>query len=584
MPNTEINNNVLNPSASPLPTIGFKMGTQSSLDTIIAAGTGAIHGTFYLTSDTHRLYVGNSNGTISPVNEGILTIASLSALETMYSGLTAAEKKALTGRFYYLSDDNILAVYNGAKWVQINQSSWVTGVETEVTAASNTATVTQTMTQANDPNAQQVSTNFKVTGSTGISVTKTSNQQGITITGNTVSGSVAAVSGNTKAADMTIDNSLSGVADTTIRFAVAEGTGNASSSVAVDATNKTITFTPKDTVLSELSVEKSSSYNGFKIGATDTASTSITQATLDPVITIGQSGSTSDVHFTNGTAALSVYTISQVDGIIANQERTLNAMTYRGKKNATEFATIYGAATNHIGDAYLLSANTTVGGTTYPAGTLAIARVDPGDDEQADGTIAAADLRWDFVEGNSQDTTYEVEAMTHGIKIINSNSTQQIGQFNLTDTAGYTTADNDGSIVLTDSGTSPTRTVNISHGTVTTTTTAETAATWASTSDSIEVNVVSGVVVKNGHVTQIKTKKYTLNHRDAELEAQGATVTASTTDEATITTGYKIGHDGTFSSAAVNNSFKIASSSLTLSAGTGNNANKLTMELMWGTF
>ena len=38
--------------------VGFRLGLQSSADAIIAAGTGAEEGSFSLTSDSHRLYIG----------------------------------------------------------------------------------------------------------------------------------------------------------------------------------------------------------------------------------------------------------------------------------------------------------------------------------------------------------------------------------------------------------------------------------------------------------------------------------------------------------------------------------------------
>ena len=41
--------------------VGFKLGLQSSVDNIIDAGKGAEEGSFYLTSDTHRLYIGAKN-------------------------------------------------------------------------------------------------------------------------------------------------------------------------------------------------------------------------------------------------------------------------------------------------------------------------------------------------------------------------------------------------------------------------------------------------------------------------------------------------------------------------------------------
>jgi hypothetical protein len=88
----------------------FLSGLQSNLNTLIANG-GATEGAFYLTTDTHRLYIGRTitaDGGTSvsktipiPVNEGITTVANVNAL---YS------TSANVGEFYYVEEDNILAV------------------------------------------------------------------------------------------------------------------------------------------------------------------------------------------------------------------------------------------------------------------------------------------------------------------------------------------------------------------------------------------------------------------------------------------------------------------------------------------
>ena len=68
--------------------LGFKVGTQANIDTMLAAGAnaGAQHGCFYLTKDSHRLYIGNEDTSLSPVNEGIETLT-WSELETLAAGL-----------------------------------------------------------------------------------------------------------------------------------------------------------------------------------------------------------------------------------------------------------------------------------------------------------------------------------------------------------------------------------------------------------------------------------------------------------------------------------------------------------------
>ena len=39
--------------------VGFKLGTQAKVDALLKTpGTSVVEGSFYLTSDTHRLYIG----------------------------------------------------------------------------------------------------------------------------------------------------------------------------------------------------------------------------------------------------------------------------------------------------------------------------------------------------------------------------------------------------------------------------------------------------------------------------------------------------------------------------------------------
>jgi hypothetical protein len=92
----------------------FLRGLQSALPT---AGTD---GYFYLTTDTHRLYT-SIDGKVVPVNEGVTTVADLNAL-TSVTGANA-------GDFFYCTQENILCVFNGQTFVQINPDTGVTSVE-----------------------------------------------------------------------------------------------------------------------------------------------------------------------------------------------------------------------------------------------------------------------------------------------------------------------------------------------------------------------------------------------------------------------------------------------------------------------
>lgn len=104
--------------------IKFLSGTQTDLNKYflgsgdLKSGT-AVEGAFYLTLDTHRLYIGrkiDDNGVAKvipiPVNEGIQAVSTISNLPN--------RNEANAGEFYYINSDNILAIYNGKEWVQIN--------------------------------------------------------------------------------------------------------------------------------------------------------------------------------------------------------------------------------------------------------------------------------------------------------------------------------------------------------------------------------------------------------------------------------------------------------------------------------
>lgn len=102
----------------------FKRGLQAALPTT------ASDGVFYLTTDTHRLYVGHGTKLV-PVNEGVVTVSDINHLPA----------SATPGEFFYAAAENVLCVYNGTQFVQMNPDTGATSVEVvgtgnAVTAAS----------------------------------------------------------------------------------------------------------------------------------------------------------------------------------------------------------------------------------------------------------------------------------------------------------------------------------------------------------------------------------------------------------------------------------------------------------------
>ena len=133
----------------------FLQGTQTKLNELMNNG-GAKEGAFYLTNDTHRLYIGRTvNGVTKPVavNEGVVTVATIDNLPT--SGVNV-------GEFYYVTNGNILCVWSGNGFVQINadtdSNSYITAIDTpSITSDANGITVSFNILQKDvDKNGDEV--------------------------------------------------------------------------------------------------------------------------------------------------------------------------------------------------------------------------------------------------------------------------------------------------------------------------------------------------------------------------------------------------------------------------------------------
>lgn len=143
----------------------FKRGLQANLP-----ATGS-NGAFYLTTDTNRLYVCNSdNGPLVELNQSINTVAKMSDLPT------GTSEKA-KGQYYYITEVNALAYFDGTDWIQINpdtmlkdktQDTTVTAIDKGVTIQHD---VEDTASAAkNGPHHSKGS--FSVIGGTNITVSK----------------------------------------------------------------------------------------------------------------------------------------------------------------------------------------------------------------------------------------------------------------------------------------------------------------------------------------------------------------------------------------------------------------------------
>lgn len=603
--------------------LGFKTGTQAAVNTLITNG-GAVHGAFYLTQDTHRLYVGNEDTSLSPVNEGVVTVASLSGLPTP---TTATEKIGLAGSFYYITAENILAVYNGNSWIRINQNTndYLNSFEFEVDSTNNLIEGT-----IGDSGNHIAAAQFKVAAGDGVSVTYGT-------TSVTINGTATNVPTITVAADYSIgvitdttDNnkvkvkltSESGTNNDTAFEVKAgqDGAGNVNTTITNDS--GALKITSRDTRNASVDVLGNATA-GFDVEITDNYNNSVT-TNFQPKIHYGQT-TAATVDFINGTATLNVYSKGDIDSIMQG----LNAMHYIGTYNlassgtatAADTITVSGSGTTvslggvqkkmHIGDTILVAYTFTLGSgasaKTVNKNSLLIAR----GTEDANGEITDASLVFDIVESTAdRDTVYRFVADDNnmGVMLTDSNNNTQ-GGIKFTGTADATgTVTNTGLIKVTKSyetdNNGQTATITIQHKDVARSNTTGTAVSSATASDgngwlgSSTVNVITGITTnESGHITGVQTTSVTINDTNMHFAAGATTVT---TTAHTGTNSKAVGVvkntiemvNAANATTSTDGYFALTSQSLTISdddtqkiSSTSNqSASGLNIEMVWGSF
>lgn len=105
-------------TASPNANVMFKRGTQSSFNNLSTYQDGC----FYLTTDSHRLYIGTSNNKADLVSQSVITYPNWAAIEALSNKSSSSYAPGLCseGQFYYAKAENILCTYSNGKWIQIN--------------------------------------------------------------------------------------------------------------------------------------------------------------------------------------------------------------------------------------------------------------------------------------------------------------------------------------------------------------------------------------------------------------------------------------------------------------------------------
>lgn len=106
------------PSTSMKANVMFKRGTQSSFNNLSTYQDGC----FYLTTDSHRLYIGTGNNKADLVSQSVITYPNWASIEALSNSSSSSYAPGLCseGQFYYAKAENILCTYSNGKWIQIN--------------------------------------------------------------------------------------------------------------------------------------------------------------------------------------------------------------------------------------------------------------------------------------------------------------------------------------------------------------------------------------------------------------------------------------------------------------------------------
>lgn len=539
----------------------FKYGTQAKYKALEAKDAG----TFYVTSDTHRLYLGSDL-----LSQAVLVVATTKELPGGVNG-TGIDP----GQIAYVINGNILCIKRPATgdlaegWTQLNPNTDTTIASITHTIANiadgNAATLKTTLTDSNKDEKYSNVVSIKGDASSGILVS--ADNSAITI----------------KNSDLAVKDVTGGLqlGFTDSNCVTLKGDG----ATKVSHTENAITISSTDTKVTKGTLAAAPKASGFGITASVTQSDGATidlgteaGATINPIIAIGKAGEstgTSTVTFANGTATLDVYTTEQVDDAIDKAQRAMNAMTYKGKIDATHKLPTTKVA---IGDTYIVGDpdgyQIAAGGDTYPLGTLIIAKAKGDAVEGADGSLPSGGVDWDAVLTSDTDTTYTLVPLAGDKKIQLKPSVGGDGS-----TLQFV---GDDAINVTIGGSSTAPTVTLTHTEHTPTTTPSETNVTQVTGESATLTYLSGLTFdKFGHVATMTTQSATLlDTVNKTLSINGSAVTANKE----VKLGFSLQDSA---KNVVENAIKLKSETLQITASnetTGSKNAVVTADIVWGTF
>ena len=534
----------------------FKLGKQSAYNGLTSRDAG----TFYVTSDTHRLYLGDN-----------LLSQAVEVLKQGENLPSTTDSRVAAGTIFYLEDRNILAIYDSVKgkWTQLNPDTYINNVSMIVSNGTSTdAELVLQIDQNNDKEA--ISKTIKLDGANGINVS-TNGADTLIISAPELG---AAASGNNGALINLDDNNVYFEGGNNLTVSYANGKISLDSSYTDHEITGGSMFISPATGSGAVGFDFDASLSHSINGQGQTPNLEITGGNFDPVIAAissvdsdGKAHYGEAVHFINGKAELDVYDTAKVDALIKTAFDAVNAMTYKG--TIIDTSKLVDDGTVKAGDTYIAASEITFGGKSYLPGTLFIAK-----GTEVDGLIPAGSTTWESVVTSDHDTTYKMNSYeSDNTFYLQENGSKNVGEIKVV-------GDND-SISATFTKNADLTTITVAHKDVNVAATTLEAATQGS-GENKTLTVVEAIRNDgNGHITEVQTRDVTLVDTVVKLNTNGIT------DDEAIANGRKVNlmvsaqdlNGNHTSSAEV--SFSLASETLAI---TGEGTGAIKAELTWGTF
>ena len=544
----------------------FKRGSQASLNTLIANNTFT-EGTFYLTNDTNRLYFAQENNKLVDLNQYIHIADSIN-LSSLPNTSTVGYENLQKGDIYYWSQHNILAICDNpasGTWVQLNaDTKLVPSVNGAITVTDGATTIDIGMAVSDSKN-NQATGSFSLKGAGATTLSRNGNE--ITITSANDNDDTHYTLGTTTSATTgAISLTASNVAGATSSSISLVGSGGVS--ISSDA-NGEITISSVGGVGGVTNAFDETT--GEFVTSLSVIGGNVASAPVTPTITYGENNNQSAV-FAGGTAALSVYTKTEVDNKITAELKTFDAMEYAGVLDPDDAATEL-VATKTAGE-------TPKVGTTWKAGGHISRGSLPIDQDAHAGDLIIAkgtdgNVTWEVVpSGNDQLITGNV---TGNSMIISDNNSPIAGITVEGSTNTY------GTISATPSISGNVNTITIAHGAAGTgsavTYAAASSSTTQTTGTALSIPTITSISKDAaGHITALETATYSITDTHNTLDSVSFGAQASNNEAAialTVKDGDSSGKSGVFN---------LKSDTLTITTSVAGTTPVVTADLIWGSF